>query len=136
MPEQIEEQALNPNTGKYFSAAYDFHPEIKVKEDRDRSEKFDSKIDRHKKQLGDDLEIGEKVLLLAERLRKRDAPGRLYKSTTENKSFLNTDRIFKISERSKLNNNFYLYWLKENGRNIKNRFLREELFALKHQFVE
>ena len=84
MPEQIEEQALNPNTGKYFSAAYDFHPEIKVKEDRYRREKFDSKIDRRKKQLRDPLEIGEKVLLLAERLRKRDASGRLYKSTTEN----------------------------------------------------
>ena len=61
---------------------------------------------------------------MAEWLRKRDAPARLCKSTTENKSFLNTDRIFKISERSKLNNNFYLYWLKENLRNIKNRFLK------------
>ena len=30
------------------------------------------------------LEIGEKVLLLAKRLRKRDASGRLHKSTTEN----------------------------------------------------
>ena len=68
-----------------------------------------------KKQLRDPLEIGEKVLVLAERLRKKDAPGRLYKSTTENKSFFNRDRTFIISERSKLNNNTYLYWLKENG---------------------
>ena len=75
-----------------------------------------------KKQLRDPLEIGEKVLVLAERLRKKDAPGRLYKSTTENKSFFNRDRTFIISERSKLNNNTYLYWLNENGQKIKKNF--------------
>ena len=61
----------------------------------------------------------EKVLVLAEWLRKKDAPGRLYKSATENKSFFNRDKIFTISERSKLNNNTDLYWLKENGKKIK-----------------
>ena len=60
----------------------------------------------------------------------------MYNRTTENKSFSNRDRTFKISERSKLNNNTYLSWLKENGRKIKNRFLRQELFALKNQFVK
>ena len=109
---------------------------IKVKEDRVRREKFDSKIDRRNKRLRDPLEIGEKILVLAERLRKKDAPGRLCKSTTKNKSFFNRDRIFTISERSKLNNNTYIYWLKENGRKIKNRFLRQELFASQNQFVE
>ena len=63
----------------------------------------------------DPLEIDEKVIALAERLRKKDAPGRLYKSTTENKTFFNRDRIFTISARSKLNNGTYLYWLNENG---------------------
>ena len=75
-----------------------------------------------KKQLRDPLEIGEKVLVLAERLRKKDAPGRLYKSTKENKSFFNKDKTFIISERSKLNNNTYLYWLNENGQKIKKNF--------------
>ena len=109
---------------------------IKVKENRDQTERFDIKLDRHKKRLRDPLEIGEKVLVLAEHLRKKDVPGRLYKSTTENKSFFNRDRTFIISERSKLNDNTYLYWLKENGRKVKNRFLRQELFTLKNQFVE
>ena len=31
-PEQIEEQAFNSNTGKYFQEVYDFHRLIKVKE--------------------------------------------------------------------------------------------------------
>ena len=69
----------------------------------------------------DPLEIGEKVLVLAECLRKKDTPGRLYKSTTENKSFVNRDRTLIISERSKLNNNTYLYWLKENGQKKKEK---------------
>ena len=30
-PEQIEEQALDPNAGKYFQEVYDFHRLIKVK---------------------------------------------------------------------------------------------------------
>ena len=46
------------------------------------------------------LEIGQKVLVLAERFRKKGTPGKLYKSTTENKSFFNRDRTFIISERS------------------------------------
>ena len=75
-------------------------------------------------------------MVLAERVRKKDVPERLYKSTTENKSFLNRDRTFIISERSKLNDTTYLKWIEENGQTIKKRFLRQELFALKHHFVE
>ena len=75
-------------------------------------------------------------MALAERLRKKDAHGRFHESTTENKSFFNTGRTFIISERSKLNNNTFLYWLKENRQKIKNRFLRQEVLALKNSFVE
>ena len=120
----------DPKTGKYFQEVYDFDWLIKVKENRDRLERFDAKVDE--KRLREPLDIDEKVLVLAERLRKNDAPGRLYKSTTENI----TDKIFTISARSKLNNGTNLYWLNENGQKIKGRFLRQELFALKNQFVE
>ena len=129
-PQQIEVQALDPKMGKYFQEVYDFDWLIKVKENRDRLERFDAKVDE--KRLREPLDIDEKVLVLAERLRKNDAPGRLYKSTTENI----TDKIFTISARSKLNNGTNLYWLNENGQKIKGRFLRQELFALKNQFVE
>ena len=60
-PEEIEEQALTPDTGKYFQEVYEFNCLMKVKEDRDQRERFDSKIHR-KKRLRDPLEIGEKVL--------------------------------------------------------------------------
>ena len=87
-PGQIEEQGLDQKTGRYFQEVYDFHRLIKVKENKQRIESFDSKLDRRKKRLRDPFDVEEKVLLLAERLRKKDAPGRLYKSTTENKTFL------------------------------------------------
>ena len=61
---------------------------------RDRLERFDAKVDRHKRHLRDLLEIDEKVIALAERFRKKDAPGRLYKSITENKTFFNRDGKF------------------------------------------
>ena len=40
--------------------------------------------------------VGEKVLVLAERLRKKDAPGNLYKSTTENTPFFNRNEVFIV----------------------------------------
>ena len=84
-------------------------------------------IDRSKRRLRDPLQIEEKVLVLADRFRKKDTSGRLYISTIENKSFLKRDRTYRISERSKPNDNTYLFF---------NRFFRQELFALKNQFVE
>ena len=57
-PEQIEEQALDLETGKHFHKVSDFHRLIKVKENRYRTERFDAKVDGHKKRLRDPLEIG------------------------------------------------------------------------------
>ena len=76
----------------------------------------------------------KKVLGLAERLRKKNAPGKLYKSTTENRLCFNRNRIFTINKLVRVGGNTYHYWLKGNGQEIKNRFLREQLFALNDQF--
>ena len=43
-PQQIEEQALDPKTGKYFRETCDFDCLIKVKENRDRLERFELKL--------------------------------------------------------------------------------------------
>ena len=67
-------------------------------------------------------------------LKKKDVPGRLYKSTTENRVFFNRSRIFTINKRLLTGDNTYYYWLKEKGQEVKNRFLREELFALNDRF--
>ena len=49
-------------------------------------------------------------------------------------SFLNRNRIFTIYKRTKLNNGSCLYWVEEDGKKIKGRFLRQELFPLNQQF--
>ena len=80
------------------------------------------------------LEIGEKVFVLSEHLKKKDAPGKFYKSSTENKTFFNRDRMFTIVIRSKINNQSFIYWI--NNKKINGKFLTQELYALNNQFVK
>ena len=100
-----------------------------------RNAKYDQKIDRRKRTLRSPLNLDEKVLVLAERLKRKDAPGNLYEVSTENMLFFNRDRIFTIYRRAILNNGTYLYWVEEDGKKINGRFLRQELFALSNQFL-
>ena len=94
------------------------------------------KQNEHKKRkLREPLDIGEKGLLIVERLKKKDAPSILYKSLTKNKSFCDRNEIFKINKRVGINNSKKnYYWVEKCGRRIKDRFLRQELFSLKGQF--
>ena len=75
------------------------------------------------------MTVGEKVLVLAERLRKKDAPGNLYKSTTENISIFNREEIFIVrkvlsKEDSKT----------ADSKIISKTFLWQESFTLKNKF--
>ena len=134
-PETIEKRSLDPNDGEYFEEIYDFMRLRKIGTNQLRNEKYNEKIDRRKRKLGSPLNLDEKVLVLAKRLKKKDAPGFLYKASTENIPFFNRDGIFTIYKRAKLENGVYLYWLEEKGRKINGRFLRQELFALNNQFL-
>ena len=132
-PEVIEKKTLAENV---FKEVYDFYRLVKVSKAANRYEKYNEKIDeKQKRKLREPLKIDEKVLVLAERIKKKDAPGVLFKSTTENIPFFNKKEIFKISKRN-LVNKVYNYWIKkENNQNINNRFIREELFALENNFI-
>ena len=81
------------------------------------------------------LEIGEKVFVLLEHLKKKDAPGKFYKYSTENETFL-IETIFTIVNRSKINDQGFIYWIKESDKKINGRFLRQELYALSNQRVK
>ena len=133
-PETIEKRSLNPNDGKYFLEIYDFMRIRKIEIDQMRNDIYDQKIDGRKRTLRSPLNLDEKVLVLAERLKKKDAPGNLYKASTDNMPFFNRDRIFTIYKRAKLNNGTYLYWVEEDGKKTNGRFLRQELFAINKQF--
>ena len=96
-PKQIEEKSLNPERGQQFKETYDFSRLWRIKEAQGRSERYAKNLDaRKKRRTCDPLDIGEKVLLLAERLKKKDTPDRPYKSTTENRPYFNRKRSFTI----------------------------------------
>ena len=114
-PENIEKRSLDPNDGEYFQEIYDFMRLRKLENNQTRNNKSNQKLDRRKTKLRSPLSLDEKVLVLAERLKKKDASGNLYKASTDNISFFNRNRIFTIYKRIKLNDGTYLYWVEENG---------------------
>ena len=133
-PETIEQRSLSPNDGKYFREIYDFMRIRKIENNQMRNDKYDQQINRMKRTLRSPLNLDEKVLVLAERLKRKDVPGNLYKASTDNMPFFNRDRIFSINKRARLNNGTYLYWVEEDGIKINGRFLGQELFAINKQF--
>ena len=114
-PENIEKRSLDPNDGEYFQEIYDFMRLRKLENNQTRNNKSNQKLDGRKTKLRSPLSLDEKVLVLAERLKKKDASGNLYKASTDNISFFNRNRIFTIYKRIKLNDGTYLYWVEENG---------------------
>ena len=134
VPQTIEKRSLNPNDSKYFQEIYDFMTQKKIGNNQARNERYNEKIDKRKKKLRSPLNL-ETKLVLAKRLRKKDAPSNLYKASTDNIPFFNRNRIFTIYKRAKLNNGINLYWVEEDGEKIDGRFFREELFALNNQFL-
>ena len=131
-PETIEKKTLENDT---FREIYDFYRLAKVTKDANRYERYNEKLDKkQKKKLREPLNIGEKVMVLAERIKKKDAPKFLFKSTTENVPFFNRKEIFKIDKYIAVNGT-YNYWLQnEKGQKIDKRFIREELFALQNNY--
>ena len=90
-PEEVERKSLKDGN---FREKFDFYRIEKVGKSNKRTKRYLIKRDLNKRKLRKPLMIGEKVLILAERIKKKDAPGKLYKPTTQNKSFLNKDKIF------------------------------------------
>ena len=66
------------------------------------------------------LDIGEKIPVLAKRLKKNDRPGFLYKSTTQNKPFSNKDQLFVIRKGVPIDNSYYNWVCKEEKEKINN----------------
>ena len=128
-PEEVEKRALLDDA---FREKYDFYRLEKIR----RQDRYNLKKDiLNPRKLREPLEIGEKVLVLAERLKKKDAPGRFYKSTTQNKSYFSKE-IFIVKKRVKTTSDGYYHWVaKENSEVVnKYRFIRQELYALDKQW--
>ena len=133
-PEVIEKRSL---TDDNFREQYDFYRLYRVTQAFKRYKKHDVNVDiRKRKKLREPLHVSDRVLILASRLKKKDAPGVLYKSTTENKPYFSRKQVYVIKKVVKIDNT-YNYWISEEGKDqiIPNRFFRQELFALNDQFL-
>ena len=87
-PQTIEKRSLNPNDSTYFPEIYDFMRIKKNEINQMRNAKYNQKIDRRKRTLRGPLNLDKKVLVLAERLKKKDAPRNVGKASTDNMLFL------------------------------------------------
>ena len=133
-PEVIEKRSL---TDDNFREQYDFYRLYRVTQAFKRYKKHDVNVDiRKRKKLREPLHVSDRVLILASRLKKKDAPGVLYKSTTENKPYFSRKQVYVIKKVVKIGNT-YNYWISKEGKDqiIPNRFFRQELFALNDQFL-
>ena len=97
-PEYVERKSLEDDN---FREKFDFYRIGKIGKNNERTKRYSIKKDTNKRKLRQPLMIGEKVLVLSERIKKKDAPGKLYKSTTQNESFFNKDRIFIVKKELK-----------------------------------
>ena len=88
---------------------------------------------RKRNKLRENLNIGEKVYILAERIKKKSAPGKFYKQSVQNISYFNKDVIYTIRKKHIIDNIRY-YWVKSPLKNLSKRFQRTGLFALKSNF--
>ena len=79
--------------------------------------------------------MSEKVFVIAERIKKKAAPGKFYKQSVQNISYFNKDRT-SIIRRIRSIHGIKYYWLKDaqNNKNLAKRFQRTELFALRGKF--
>ena len=99
-----------------------------------RMDRFDKKkYLRKKKKLRENLDVGEKVYVLAERIKKKSAPGKFYKQSVQNISYFNKENIYKIRKK-KLIDGIRYYWVKSSLTDLPKRFQRSELFALRANF--
>ena len=71
------------------------------------------------------MDIGDKVLVLTVRIRKKSAPGKFYKQSVQSISYFNKEKTFSIRKKQKIDKIDY-YWLTnlQNNINLRKRFQR------------
>ena len=118
-PEEVERRALE---SERFRIVYNMQRLEKTDQLNQRQDRHDKKkYLRKRKKLRDDLNIGEKVYVLAERIKKKSAPGKFYKQSVQNISYFNKDTVFTIRKKQTIGDIRY-YWVKSPFANITKHF--------------
>ena len=89
IPEEVERKSMADQEPR---EVYNFHKVEKFQKDLECWVRSVTKSDgknkgKLKRLLRNQLQIGELILILAERLKKKDAPGKLYESIPQNRPF-------------------------------------------------
>ena len=123
-------------SNKRFRTIFNIHRIERTKLVYDRLNRYGKKkYDRKKKKLRKNVNIIEKVLVLAEIIRKKSAPGKFYKQSVQNISYFNKENIFFIRKKQKIHKISY-YWLKDpQNKRLTKRFQRTKLFAINNNFT-
>ena len=131
-PEEIEKRALQR---KGFRTVNNMHILEKTDKLNQRQDRYDKKkYGRKRKRLRENLNIGEKVYVFTERIKKKNATGKFYKQTVQNISYFNKDTVFIIRKKQTFDDIMY-YWVESPLRQLNKSFQRSELFALKSNFL-
>ena len=118
-----------------FRTLYKMHRIEKTDKLNIRMDRFDQKkYSQKRKKLREDLNIVEKVYVLAERIRKKSAPGKFYKQSVQNISYFSKEAIYTIRKKQMIDGIRY-YWVKRPIADLPKRFLRTEIFALRSNFL-
>ena len=74
------------------------------------------------------------MYVLAERIKKKSAPGKFYKQSEQNISYFSTEAVYTIRKKKMIDGIRY-YWIESLIADLPKRFLRTELFALRSNFM-
>ena len=93
-PEELERRALS---NERFKTIFNMKRIEKTQGLHHRLDGYDKKIySSKKKQLKENLSIGEKVYVLVERIKKKSASGKFYKQSVQNISYFYKEKMFTI----------------------------------------
>ena len=130
--ENIESKSLSSDR---FRTLFNMHRIEKTSKLNNRLDRYDKKVyQRKRKKLREKLNVGEIVYILAERIKKKSAPGKFYKQSVQNISYFNKETTYIIRKTQKIDEITY-YWVKSPLKDLKKRFQRSELFALREKFT-
>ena len=131
-PEDVESRALK---SERFRTLYNMHRIEKTDKLNIRMDRFDQKnYSKKRKKLREDLNIGEKMYVLAKRIRKESAPGKFHKQSVQNISYFSKETVYTIRKKEMIDGIRY-YWVKSPTADLPKRFLRTKLFALRSNFL-
>ena len=116
-----------------FRTLFNFHRIKKTKVVNNRLDRYNEKKYKAKRRkLRENLSVGEKVLVLAEGIWKKSAPGKFYKQSVQNISYFNEEKTFSIRKNQKIDKIDY-YWLTDLQNNKK--LTKRLLYLLKNYLL-